>query len=97
MPHDFSDDNFPLAGNMWLGNPNIVGDAMLKGRFKNKRDFLNLRDIEAASHRPVDALTAELALFFDAEAYRIFSPYFNYDNSKLRDMILAYMNGVSCK
>ncbi|KAJ6646995.1 A disintegrin and metalloproteinase with thrombospondin motifs adt-2 [Pseudolycoriella hygida] len=38
--------------------------------------------------------TVEIAVFFDAAAYRIFAPHFDYDNNKLRDMILAYINGV---
>jgi hypothetical protein len=40
--------------------------------------------------------TIELALFFDAAGYQLFMPYFNGDNAKLRDMLLAYMNGVWC-
>lgn len=40
-------------------------------------------------------LTLEVALFFDEAAYKIFSPYMNYDDMKLQDMILAYVNGVS--
>lgn len=38
--------------------------------------------------------TVEVAVFFDEAAYKIFAPFFNYDDTKLRDMILAYMNGV---
>jgi hypothetical protein len=45
-----------------------------------------------SSKRP----TIELALFFDAAGYQLFMPYFNGDNAKLRDMLLAYMNGVWC-
>lgn len=50
---------------------------------------------EKASHRPVAGLTAEVALFFDTAGYNIFAPYFGYDERRLRDMLLAYMNGVS--
>lgn len=38
--------------------------------------------------------TVEIGVFFDAAAYRIFAPHFNYDNTKIRDMLLAYINGV---
>lgn len=41
--------------------------------------------------------TVEIAVFFDAAAYRIFAPHFNYDNNKIRDMLLAYINGVIMK
>jgi hypothetical protein len=40
--------------------------------------------------------TIEVALFFDAAGYQLFSPYFSGDDVKLRDMLLAYMNGVWC-
>lgn len=43
----------------------------------------------------IGKLTAEVALFFDEEGYKIFAPYFNYDHEKIRDMLLAYLNGVS--
>ena len=39
-------------------------------------------------------LTMELAVFFDEAGYRIFSPFFRRDDIKLRDMLLAYINGV---
>ena len=48
------------------------------------------RVYKRAAQRP----TVELGLFFDAAAYQIFSPYFNGDDTKLKDMLLAYMNGV---
>lgn len=38
--------------------------------------------------------TVEIAVFFDSAAYRIFGPHFNYDTNKIRDMLLAYINGV---
>lgn len=36
----------------------------------------------------------EVACFFDEAAYRTFAPYFKGNNNNLRDMILAYMNGI---
>lgn len=56
--------------------------------------------VEYRPARKVDAkrigkLTVEVALFFDEVGYSIFAPYFNYDTEKIRDMLLAYLNGVS--
>lgn len=39
--------------------------------------------------------TIELALFLDEAAYKIFYPFLNYNEADLRDMLLAYINGVS--
>ncbi|XP_038208289.1 A disintegrin and metalloproteinase with thrombospondin motifs adt-2-like isoform X1 [Zerene cesonia] len=38
--------------------------------------------------------TIEIALFLDQSAYKIFHPYLNYNEVDLRDMLLAYINGV---
>lgn len=38
--------------------------------------------------------TVEIGVFFDSAAFRIFAPHFSYDNNKIRDMLLAYINGV---
>ncbi|XP_072937125.1 A disintegrin and metalloproteinase with thrombospondin motifs adt-2-like [Epargyreus clarus] len=38
--------------------------------------------------------TIEIALFLDEAAYKIFHPYLNYNEAELRDMLLAYINGV---
>lgn len=47
------------------------------------------------SSRPAPGgLTLEVALFFDEAAYKIFAPYMGYNDKKLQDMILAYLNGV---
>jgi hypothetical protein len=52
--------------------------------------------IEDRSSRATKNPTIEVALFFDAAGYQIFSPYFSGDDAKLCDMLLAYMNGVWC-
>ncbi|XP_067002114.1 A disintegrin and metalloproteinase with thrombospondin motifs adt-1-like [Anabrus simplex] len=44
--------------------------------------------------RAAGKYTVETALFFDAEGYKIFAPYFNNDEKQIRDMLLAYMNGI---
>lgn len=41
------------------------------------------------------AYTIEIALFLDEAAYKTFHPFFNYNEADLRDMLLAYINGVS--
>ncbi|KMQ86864.1 a disintegrin and metalloproteinase with thrombospondin motifs 2-like protein [Lasius niger] len=41
-----------------------------------------------------DRLTLELAVFFDEAAYRLFSPFLDGDDEKIRDMLLAYVNGI---
>ncbi|XP_049880503.1 A disintegrin and metalloproteinase with thrombospondin motifs adt-2-like [Pectinophora gossypiella] len=38
--------------------------------------------------------TIEIALFLDEAAYKIFYPFLNYNEADLRDMLLAYINGV---
>lgn len=38
--------------------------------------------------------TVEIAVFFDAAAYQIFAPHFDYNYDKIRDMLLAYINAV---
>ncbi|XP_037042307.1 A disintegrin and metalloproteinase with thrombospondin motifs adt-2-like [Bradysia coprophila] len=38
--------------------------------------------------------TVEIGVFFDAAAYHTFAPYFDYDSNKIRNMLLAYINGV---
>ncbi|XP_013194658.2 A disintegrin and metalloproteinase with thrombospondin motifs adt-2 [Amyelois transitella] len=38
--------------------------------------------------------TIEIALFLDEAAYKTFHPFMNYNEADLRDMLLAYINGV---
>jgi len=52
--------------------------------------------VQDQSSRATKNPTIEVALFFDAAGYQLFSPYFRGDDVKLRDMLLAYMNGVWC-
>jgi len=52
--------------------------------------------IQDQSSRATKNPTIEVALFFDAAGYKLFSPYFSGNDVKLRDMLLAYMNGVCC-
>ncbi|XP_054010643.1 A disintegrin and metalloproteinase with thrombospondin motifs adt-2 [Hylaeus anthracinus] len=41
-----------------------------------------------------DALTLELAVFFDEPGYNLFSTFFERNDERIRDMLLAYINGV---
>jgi hypothetical protein len=52
--------------------------------------------VKDQSTRAAKRPTIEVALFFDAAGYQLFSPYFSGDDTKLRDMLLAYINGVYC-
>lgn len=82
--------------------PHIVRRATFGTSFLENEAFpiaavnLSALQTEAASHRPVpsDKLTAEVALFFDEAGYKAFAPYMDNDDVKLRDMLLAYVNGV---
>ncbi|XP_030026870.2 A disintegrin and metalloproteinase with thrombospondin motifs adt-2 [Manduca sexta] len=38
--------------------------------------------------------TIEIALFLDEAGYKLFYPFLNYNEADLRDMLLAYINGV---
>ncbi|XP_048510631.1 A disintegrin and metalloproteinase with thrombospondin motifs adt-2-like isoform X2 [Athalia rosae] len=42
----------------------------------------------------VKSLTLELAVFFDEAGYKLFAPFMDRDEEKMRDMLLAYINGV---
>lgn len=80
-PREFLEDYFSVFNNN-AGSRNVV----------EKRRNLRI-DASSASQ----SLTLEVALFFDEAAYRIFAPYMNYDDLKLQDMILAYLNGVNIR
>lgn len=67
--------------------------SVIKNGF-NKRESVNDENKPNNEKLLKQDLTLEVALFFDEAAYKIFSPYMNYDDLKLQDMILAYLNGV---
>ncbi|XP_069680135.1 A disintegrin and metalloproteinase with thrombospondin motifs adt-2-like [Periplaneta americana] len=71
----------PTVANLQL--PDVLGDSAVTEAEMQDRPT-------RATQRP----TVELALFFDAAGYQLFAPYFSGDDAKLRDMLLAYMNGV---
>ncbi|CAG9829104.1 unnamed protein product [Diabrotica balteata] len=93
FPHT-EEDYFPIAANVWSENENIRTNNIFDAENGyNFRDNIFRPYSEAASFK-IPTLTLELAMFFDEAAYKIFAPYFNYDDKKLQDMLLAYMNAV---
>ncbi|XP_022908374.2 A disintegrin and metalloproteinase with thrombospondin motifs adt-1-like [Onthophagus taurus] len=48
----------------------------------------------ALTNEITETFTLEVSIFFDEFAYNIFAPYLSYDDAKIRDMLLAYLNGV---
>lgn len=76
--------------------PRALHNDFLTSSFEDDDSpFRMIRRETRASHRPVGGMTVELAMFFDEAGYDIFAPYLNNDDEQLRDMLLAYMNGVS--
>ncbi|KAL0132957.1 hypothetical protein PUN28_000590 [Cardiocondyla obscurior] len=75
--------------NLPLGEPHVV---------KRSPPRLSVDpDFEMHRHRIRDTqenLVLELAVFFDEAAYRLFSPFLDEDDEKIRDMLLAYVNGI---
>lgn len=63
-------------------------DLEIKMNLRNKSKKRNRRSTKELR------LTVEVGVFFDAAAYKVFAPHYNYDDDQLTDMILAYMNGV---
>ncbi|KAF5307178.1 hypothetical protein FQR65_LT00694 [Abscondita terminalis] len=81
--------------------PHLIRKAVFDPAFSNLPNVIRRHiDLESALAFQQDRissttpLTAELGLFFDAEAYRIFAPYFNHDDDKIIEMILIYINSV---
>lgn len=83
---EFLEDYYSISKNIFKRQiPNDIGLR------KRETDDMN----ERLLNKSLTSLTLEVGLFFDEAAYKIFAPYLNYDDSKLQDMILAYLNGVS--
>lgn len=89
LPIGRLDDIFPIEGSIWDSNDQLIDKD---GSEELAFDF-NMK--EAVNTRPVGGLTLEVAMFFDEVAYKMFAPFMDYDNDKLQDMLLAYLNGVS--
>ena len=78
------DEIFPSAGNVWNRNEALQSGS-LEEIFENEIDGFQRRG---------QTMTLEVAMFLDEAAYKIFAPYFGYDDKKLQNMLLAYLNGV---
>ncbi|XP_078034631.1 ADAMTS metallopeptidase stall [Augochlora pura] len=89
-----------------LGEPHIVKRAQTPSIFfedelmHNKRNAFinNILDEEELqkirNNNLEETLTLELAVFFDEPGYNLFSPFFDRNDEDIRDMMLAYINGV---
>lgn len=55
----------------------------------------NIKRNDGIHSTPSSGLTLEVALFFDAAAYKTFAPHLSYNDEALIDMLLAYLNAVS--
>ncbi|KAI4500889.1 hypothetical protein M0802_004100 [Mischocyttarus mexicanus] len=77
----------------------LVQDYRIKENLRYKYD-LNIPKINqiisdnTKRQTTYEDLTLELAVFFDEAGYNIFSPFFDKDDEKIRDLLLAYVNGV---
>ncbi|XP_029680560.1 A disintegrin and metalloproteinase with thrombospondin motifs adt-2 isoform X2 [Formica exsecta] len=79
------DDRYIKEETDFLGKPHVV-----------KRSSIRTRNLETPKRTRAtrERLTLELAVFFDETAYRLFSPFLDGDDEKIRDMLLAYVNGI---
>ncbi|XP_057670635.1 A disintegrin and metalloproteinase with thrombospondin motifs adt-2-like [Diorhabda carinulata] len=80
---------FPIVDNIWSETEEIRAEQLTEAK-----ERYNFRERYEAATSKGQILTLELALFFDEAAYKIFSPFFKYNDKKLQDMLLAYINGV---
>lgn len=79
------DDRYIKEETDLLGKPHVV-----------KRSPIRTRNLEILKRARAtkERLTLELAVFFDEAAYSLFSPFLDGDDKKIRDMLLAYVNGI---
>lgn len=105
----FFNDHYIRQRSEILGEPHIVKRAQGSALFFEDQpsyyewldnDLMKLEEtrepLEKLFKNTVqnDALTLELAVFFDEAGYNLFSPFFNRNDQEIRDMLLAYINGV---
>ncbi|XP_063981651.1 A disintegrin and metalloproteinase with thrombospondin motifs adt-2 [Diachasmimorpha longicaudata] len=88
-------EEIPISGE---GVPHLVKRSYISPPeyFQTSRNYVELPlDAIPRSRRGASPeLTIELAVFFDEPAYKLFSPFFNNDERKMRDMLLAYVNAI---
>lgn len=106
----FNDHPITSRSGELLREPHIVRRAFISSPIKLHTDIRNRpfafsnfsSDVTSAYDlftraergRVGKSLTLELAVFFDEAGYKLFSPYMDNDERKMRDMLLAYVNGV---
>ncbi|XP_055596194.1 A disintegrin and metalloproteinase with thrombospondin motifs adt-2-like [Uranotaenia lowii] len=71
----------------------LLGDTLEQNNY-TLDDLEVLDDTQFSGSNRLRKLTIELGLFFDEAAYRIFAPHFDYDDVRLKDFILAYVNAI---
>jgi hypothetical protein len=74
----------------------FLDDLNLKVDARKPRTIPEPEDQNSNSTRKfgTQEINVEIAVFFDEAAYKKFSPYFDHNDDKLRDMILGYINAV---
>ncbi|KAG7203022.1 hypothetical protein KM043_010147 [Ampulex compressa] len=92
-----------------LGEPHIVKRSRLSANMESHNEIFEqrqkLHETKTASlvsellaklgkRRFDEVLSLELAVFFDQAGYDLFSPFLDHDDSQIRDMLLAYVNGI---
>lgn len=106
----FDDHSIKGRSGELLKEPHIVRRAFIPSPLKLHKDIQDRPTVLSNFNKDVatdfdlfsrpargrvgKSLTLELAVFFDEAGYKIFSPFMNRDEKKMRDMLLAYINGV---
>lgn len=87
----FIDDRYVKEeADLPLGEPHVVKRSPSRSPVDPNLETKRIRRIRDTKEK----LTLELAVFFDEAAYRLFSPFLDGDDGKIRDMLLAYVNGI---
>ncbi|XP_046836869.1 A disintegrin and metalloproteinase with thrombospondin motifs 2-like [Vespa crabro] len=79
--------------------PPITQDYYIRKNLQYEYYNLNISEtnqiLEKIERRQTNEdLTLELAIFLDETGYNTFAPFFDKDDEKIRDMLLAYINGI---
>nr|XP_003707422.2 PREDICTED: A disintegrin and metalloproteinase with thrombospondin motifs 2 [Megachile rotundata] len=105
----FLDSHYIRKRSRNLGEPHVVkrtlGPAMFFHDQPKYHEWLHDNTLELDEPRELfkkfgknnvenDVLSLELAVFFDEAGYKLFSPLFSKNDEEVRDMLLAYINGV---
>lgn len=94
-PHIVKRSAFPhqqMEDDLLIPVPEIV--VLEEDYSKSDNDLFDFYARKTASPKSSQKIHIEVAVFFDEAGYRIFAPYLKYDENRLTNMLLAYMNGV---